>query len=1038
MKNPILKSILRRPIKFIILIVILSLVSSAFTMNLISFLLVNDEIETAKSEYNSIGFFLFDSHSNDNIYELVELLRSDPMIDYENNKEYNVGISNALINSDYNNLGEFYNNEAMDFKYFGRDLFVIVNTNKTRMISAARKISDGIVIETKVKELLAGYPDWIYLPDGEMFKDGLFNIVVPKYDPSTRELLNYIDEDIINELYDINLDTDYLFRCERVPGIEYSYKIKPLFDGGPLYEKIDTVNFNINDSKWDTMREDMELVDAVNRTFDIAMIKDMNTYPPVQNNFGSMYLLHGRWLNYDDYKNANNVCVIEKNLFEVRKLELGDEIPIELIESETGYFYTKNDRENWKDYYRSDEIKYEIVGVFNNYSSGKEIYVPESTIPDRFKDSNHIHPSQYSFVLKNPAEQNNFINTYEEIALQNEVKLQFIENNAESFWTASNKVTNNLKTNIFLYGLLLFGIMIFIAYLYLENYKSYYFINRILGITHRDSSVQIFLPIFGMSIIGIMGSSIYGYQNAVTNSRKILSELLTEASEISTGDSMKFAVIIAILLISIFSIIILLGTLSLKRQSLLGFFSKKKSKAYDDYETDSFEIKTEALSDIIDFKDIKLIDHKDNKYLKKYSKLNIRRSLTMTVLILVVTILLSGSLLFVSYLIDSNNTFIEESITNTEIRGNIVFTGQYGYSDKGNISQEIINKLINTNYVEDYFLSSANHYDELVVDRNGELEKIVKVDYSKWQYYDKIPFMMIIASNQDINSPEGMTVSLEEDNGVTERFNSYNRKDEIIPVLSSKAAAKTFNIDIGDKVYLRHRGENTPKRFGEVIGIYNSFNYPAYDSYSSSGVIGSTEIEQFIYPLDAIKSFTQGSMYYSKAEFLFDQDKNVEFYNNRDEVLNTVLLNKYNSRTGYKLVLNDDTLIETIKPLQKNLELLDIIYPILLIISLTIAVVLPYLIILRRSEEFSIMRILGVDNKSIEKYVFREIILLVSTGLIIAILIIIALSYGNNVYPIIRYIFIIASYIVASIIGILVSTKTVLNRKPLDMLQVKE
>ncbi|GMG96175.1 hypothetical protein [Tepidimicrobium xylanilyticum] len=48
MENPILKSVIRRPIKFALLILILSSVSSTFIMNFISYNLISKEVESAK------------------------------------------------------------------------------------------------------------------------------------------------------------------------------------------------------------------------------------------------------------------------------------------------------------------------------------------------------------------------------------------------------------------------------------------------------------------------------------------------------------------------------------------------------------------------------------------------------------------------------------------------------------------------------------------------------------------------------------------------------------------------------------------------------------------------------------------------------------------------------------------------------------------------------------------------------------------------------------------------------------------------------
>ncbi len=175
-----------------------------------------------------------------------------------------------------------------------------------------------------------------------------------------------------------------------------------------------------------------------------------------------------------------------------------------------------------------------------------------------------------------------------------------------------------------------------------------------------------------------------------------------------------------------------------------------------------------------------------------------------------------------------------------------------------------------------------------------------------------------------------------------------------------------------------------------------------------------------------------------KIDLLFNKEKNTELYYNREEILNQIGKTKYGDSTGYKLVLRDDILTETIEPLEKNLELLSLIYPIILVLSLIIAVILPYLLILRRSEELAIMRILGVKEAEVKRYVFTESLLLVIIGELIAIVAISVVNSKSGIYPIWKYLFVIFGYLLASIVGVLVSLENVLHKKPLDMLQVKE
>ncbi|GFN35997.1 hypothetical protein [Tepidimicrobium xylanilyticum] len=106
---------------------------------------------------------------------------------------------------------------------FVYDLFVIVKPEKIRIRNYVKHKYDGVVIESRVQKLVAGYPDWIYMPDSEeMLEDGFITLVAQKYElntestpiRSTPKLIPYINDSIMGELYGLEVGAYYLFRCE--------------------------------------------------------------------------------------------------------------------------------------------------------------------------------------------------------------------------------------------------------------------------------------------------------------------------------------------------------------------------------------------------------------------------------------------------------------------------------------------------------------------------------------------------------------------------------------------------------------------------------------------------------------------------------------------------------------------------------------------------------------------------------------------------------------------------------------------------------
>lgn len=177
----------------------------------------------------------------------------------------------------------------------------------------------------------------------------------------------------------------------------------------------------------DLKLEPIIFLDVNTRTFSLIATKNMETIPYLQENRGGITLYDGRWINYDDYMNNNNnnnkVCVVGIDLFKARGLKLGDKISLQYMECEIPEFLvTERDRKEWKNYHKSQIMEYKIVGVYDYSFSGKRIYVPISTVPKEFiefytetENENgklYLYGENYSFVLKDPTEQSQFVEKY--------------------------------------------------------------------------------------------------------------------------------------------------------------------------------------------------------------------------------------------------------------------------------------------------------------------------------------------------------------------------------------------------------------------------------------------------------------------------------------------------------------------------------------------------------------------------------------------------------------------------------------------------
>jgi ABC-type antimicrobial peptide transport system permease subunit len=126
-----------------------------------------------------------------------------------------------------------------------------------------------------------------------------------------------------------------------------------------------------------------------------------------------------------------------------------------------------------------------------------------------------------------------------------------------------------------------------------------------------------------------------------------------------------------------------------------------------------------------------------------------------------------------------------------------------------------------------------------------------------------------------------------------------------------------------------------------------------------------------------------------------------------------------------------------VDPLKKNIELLTVLYPVVVIVSTLISIILSLLLITQRSKETAIMRILGATKVRVRIALILEQAALCLTGIIIGVVLVTFLSRGGISVPnsVVLCAFI---YFVGTLFGAVVGAFVAAGHSPLELLQVKE
>ncbi len=429
----------------------------------------------------------------------------------------------------------------------------------------------------------------------------------------------------------------YLFRTFNM--INKSGSIAtPLYEGGPLYIELD----DSGEIDWDKpefkiIKDEIDFINQSIISYRLLGTEDMTGMPKVQDGSKDYYLIDGRWIDSRDNENKNHVAVIHQVLAEMYELKIGDKLEIKMRDSEYGTsLHSKKDKKEWRTYYTSEPISFEIVGLYesNVFTGAHEtIYIPESTIPKELGRYNkgldepipYIYSSLYSFVLKNPEDESAFIEKYREPIKELGFELKFVVNNIDSYLEASAPIKRSTLISFMVFSILLILVQGFVIYIYTDGHKLNYAIERALGIPAKVSGRHLIEPLIISGIIASVIGGYIGYKNAIEKSNELLASIPSSIDRlVNLGLDIKYFILFIVLSMIPFIIMLLLRMNQLKNSSVIDLINNNKRKRVAQEETEDFKIaKATNISGELDYEErettetLRYAEEKDKKEITK-------------------------------------------------------------------------------------------------------------------------------------------------------------------------------------------------------------------------------------------------------------------------------------------------------------------------------------------------------------------------------------------------------------------------------------
>lgn len=246
-----------------------------------------------------------------------------------------------------------------------------------------------------------------------------------------------------------------------------------------------------------------------------------------------------------------------------------------------------------------------------------------------------------------------------------------------------------------------------------------------------------------------------------------------------------------------------------------------------------------------------------------------------------------------------------------------------------------------------------------------------------------------------------------------------------VPVLLPEEMMLQLGLKPGDRVTILSYGrKKTITGNGIVAGQYQG------------ELLNSWTSDPILLPTSAMGPLTEDSFCYLTAKFTLKPSLNRRMPEFR-KAMEAAVSTPSAGFAALNFVLWDDQLRQVLEPLERNLSLMRVLFPVTIAVSALIAAAVSVLLLLQRANEAAVMRALGATKTCTCAGICGEQLFLCLLGVLLGLAAFFLLRRGSG--PLAGSVLgCAAAYFGGCLCGVLFSALSLVRRKPLDLLQVKE
>lgn len=1069
-----LKILYRSPVRTVLTFILLVAVTFALFSQVLEYSVAKREMEKAVGEYKGVGSVVngeFVSQSRDcfeymfadervqnhvlpEIWgkinrdlgyeslsaEQVETITNMPYVSYTDTRYLTAGVTQYRRLDIDTRYYEYTHNCVVEGTAKGIDGYGNLILGDVELIGGepiSPKVSKfgevDILIEPEPKIMAMALKDELEL-DYLLYFGGPTERIVNVATDKTKYDREFFDTITMGERYVFVLRyEDYLVPLPDV----FTYYLTDIFSYGQceaVYQLTDEPENYLETEKFAPLREYIELIETDMYTQDMVYTYDMDSIRYFSD--GTMGISEGRAITPEDTENRNNVCVVHHDFAQEYGLEIGDKISVDLGNKLFEYNFQTGAvaavKERMSTSYTTVEI--EIVGIFkdarNKYAVledddvawgfGKNtIFIPQHLLNVEVSEleNRKVYPQEFGFVVGNawdlPAFKEEVLPKLEEMGFE-----VFYEDGGFGEILTAFKETERIA--LIKIAILLLAIIVitwFVSMLYIVGRRRDYAIMRLLGTSKAKSAGSLLLPLgviaIAAVIIGSVAAYVYTLQNISGNAS--LAVLSGFEIDLSVPVWIVAACVVGEIVLTIILAYILLAIIG--RKSPLELMQVNTQKGKKQRRKKKKTVYAPEPKEPVVLGEWQSIErpktdgkNRNAKFAWNYSVRHIKRTLGKALMFIIVTALLinvAGQLLIMK---ESYVGIFED----TEI------VSQYA----GFLNLAYTQELIDSGYVRDVYYMLPQ-----VVDVNREVSYIF-VNNNPYRLAEEMEykdFEIAFMDGYDISSMyklgnvvvmgSGIMAERGWELGDTVEFAAQGWYDEVASLEVLYFRMETIGADqYTDEEILEMSHETIMERYSSkmheftIIGtVSDAKSITSHHIYTP----GCNEL---------VRNYGKMVIPPSVTAVLADNYKAEEY---REYGMSLAGKNL----TGEIAFIMDTSKIDNVR---NNIDLMNMLYPIIVAAILVIGAFLCGMLIVQTSKDIAIMRVLGTPKRSVRGMLILEQMILCLLGVALA-AIVLAI---RGVF--LQMIAVFGLYISVVFIAALLSSSLASWKNALELLQTKE